>query len=123
MDATPPLIVILEDDTGLRRAIERLLTLSGFGTRTYGSADGPDLPMHASSAHCLVVDVQLPGRSGPEFYAALPDPRPPVVFITAFDGPSTRHELSRVQKYILLNKPFLGKELLEAVDAATGKIP
>lgn len=122
-DPGPPLIVILEDDAGLRRAIERLLTLSGFATRTFGSAGEPEVPTCSAMARCLIVDVQLPGTSGPAFYAAMPPPRPPAIFITAFDGPATRHALSEIADYVLINKPFLGQDLLAAVDAAMRRQP
>jgi len=123
MDETLPLIVILEDDAGLRRAVERLLKLSGFNARTFESAEEPDLLAWASRAACLVLDVQLPGMSGPAFYLSVPAPRPPAVFITAFDGPATRRALANVGQHVLINKPFLGKDLLAAVHAAVRRQP
>ncbi|WP_371881344.1 response regulator [Caballeronia sp. S22] len=123
MDEIFPVIVILEDDAGLRRAIERLLKLSGFSARAFGSAEEPDLLACATLAACLVLDVQLPGNSGPAFYLSVPPPRPPVVFITAFDGPATRNRLASVGPHVLINKPFLGKDLLAAVNAALRRQP
>jgi len=119
MDEIPPLIVIVEDDAGMRRAIERLLRLSGFATRAFESAEDVGLVACAPAARCLVLDVQLPGASGPAFYSTLAEPRPPAVFITAFDGRATRLALSRIGLYTLLSKPFLGRDLLDAITRET----
>jgi FixJ family two-component response regulator len=115
MSDTPKLIVIVEDDAGLRRAIERLLRLSGFSVQSFGSAEESDASMWASSAQCLIVDVQLPGASGPTFYAALQPPRPPAIFVTAYDGAATRQAVSDAGGQVLLTKPFLGDVLIDAV--------
>lgn len=118
MDGDLLSIVILEDDTGLCRAMERLFRLSGFVTRSFQSAEESGALQYASCARCLVVDVQLPCASGPAFYESLQVPRPPVVFITAFDVPATRRAVAALGDHTLLTKPFLGAALLEAVDEA-----
>jgi FixJ family two-component response regulator len=124
MDETLPPIVIIEDDAGLRRAIERLLRLSkSFNPKPFESAEEPDVRRHAMTARCLILDIQLPGQSGPSFYVGLPDPRPPVIFITAFDGPATQRELSAVGQYALIIKPFLGQDLLAALNTAMCRRP
>ncbi|PVX86544.1 response regulator [Paraburkholderia unamae] len=118
MDGEPHLIVIIEDDSGLRSAIERLCRLSGFATRSFRSAEELAVSGCASSARCLIVDVQLPGASGPVFYEALRQPRPPAVFITAHDEPATRQAVAMTGQHALLTKPFLGATLLGAVNEA-----
>jgi FixJ family two-component response regulator len=119
MDEKPRLVVVLEDDMGLRRALERLLQLSGFRTRSFRSAEDGNVFDSACAACCLVVDVQLPGMSGPAFYQALRLPRPPVVFMTAFDGIRTRRAVESAGAHALLTKPFLGEVLIDAVCRAT----
>jgi FixJ family two-component response regulator len=118
MDAEPHLIVILEDDNGLRIAIERLFRLSGYETRSFQSAEESGASDCASSARCLIVDVQLPGASGPVFYGTLRQPRPPAVFITAYDGPAARRAVESTGNHALLTKPFPGAALLGAVNEA-----
>ncbi|VVD75820.1 Response regulator protein TmoT [Pandoraea iniqua] len=112
------LIAILEDDTGMRRAVERLLKLYGFRTRSFAGADDVGLVQCVGSAYCLVADVQLPGTSGPAFFATLPHPRPPVVFVTAYDNDKTRADIGRIGVAELLTKPFLGGDLLAAIERA-----
>jgi FixJ family two-component response regulator len=118
MEGEPHLIVIFEDDSGLRSAMERLFRLSGFNTRSFRSAEESGATDCASNARCLIVDVQLPGASGPVFYGTLRQPRPPAVFITAYDGPAARREVESTGKHALLTKPFLGATLLGAVNEA-----
>ncbi|WP_144142208.1 response regulator transcription factor [Paraburkholderia sp. BCC1884] len=119
----PNLIMILEDDVSLRRAVERLLSVSGFDTRSFASAEEPDVLESASSACCLILDVQLPGLSGPAFYETLRPPRPPAVFVTAFDNPATREAVRRAGPHALLIKPFLGHALVAAVREAIRGLP
>lgn len=123
MDEKPNLILILEDDAGLRRAIERLLRLSGYGTRSFRSVEDSGVSQWAATACCLVIDVQLPGLSGPAFYHGLSAPRPPAVFITAYDGVATRNAVESAGGHTLLAKPFLGEALLDAIQQAIRRGP
>jgi FixJ family two-component response regulator len=115
MDETQHLIVIVEDDDGMRRALERLLRFSGYRTLSFDSAEALDTSRGAVGAACLVLDVQLPGRSGPELYAHLGAARPPAVFITSHDGRDARIAIGRIGDHELICKPFSGRALLDAV--------
>jgi FixJ family two-component response regulator len=119
MDEQRQLIVILEDDAGMRRAVERLLQMSGFRTCSFQAAEESNVQEAAAHAACLVVDVQLPGLSGPAFYGALSPPRPPAIFITAHDEPSTQRAMAQFAQPVLLTKPFLGTALLDAINNVT----
>lgn len=81
MDATQHLIVIVEDDDGMRRTPERLLRISGCRTLVFDRAEAPGAMDATVRVACLVLDVQLPGKSGPEFYAQHGPERPLAVFI------------------------------------------
>lgn len=120
MDEQRQFIVIVEDDSGLRRAVERLLRLSGFHTRSFRSAEDAHVFESASAARCLVIDVQLPGISGPAFYGTLHMPRPPAVFMTAYESARTRRVVESAGAHSLLTKPFLGEALIEEIWKATG---
>ncbi|CAD6552182.1 Transcriptional regulatory protein TdiR [Paraburkholderia hiiakae] len=119
MNVKRQMIVIVEDDAGLRRALERLLRYSGFRTRSFRSAEDANLFEFASTARCLVIDVQLPGISGPAFYDTLHAPRPPAVFMSAYDGARTRGAIVGTGAHALLTKPFPGAALVEAIFKAT----
>lgn len=117
MDEQRQLIVILEDDAGLRRAVERLLRLSGFCTRSFHSAEDAHAVEFACAACCLVIDVHLPGVSGPAFYETLQAPRPPAIFMTSYVGARIRRAIESTGT--VLTKPFLGEALIEEILKAT----
>lgn len=119
MTTSKKLIAILEDDTGMRRAVERLLNISGYRTCSFASTEEMGVFESVTIAYCMVVDVELPGASGPAFYEALALPRPPVVFVTAHDSEKTREAVKHAGARELLTKPFLGSDLLGAIDRAT----
>ncbi|MFM0125790.1 response regulator [Paraburkholderia sp. RL18-101-BIB-B] len=118
MDETKQLIVVVEDDAGVRLALQRLLRASGFRTLSFESAEALVTAAGASNASCLVLDVQLPATSGPMLYAQLGRHRPPAVFITAHDGPATRSEVANAGGKELLIKPFIARDLLDAIARA-----
>jgi FixJ family two-component response regulator len=118
MDETKQLIVIVEDDAGLRLALQRLLRASGFRTLLFENAEALVNAGATHRASCLVLDVHLPGVSGPVMYGQLGHNRPPAVFITAHDGPGTRNEVRGAGGNELLLKPFIAKDLLSAIARA-----
>ncbi|MCI3204288.1 MULTISPECIES: response regulator [Pandoraea] len=115
-------VAILEDDEGLRRAIERLLSIAGYPTRAFSNPTDAGIVEAMTRARCLVADIQLPGATGPAFYASLPLPRPPVVFVTAHDTSPLREAVHAIGAHELLKKPFLGSDLLAAVERATRNV-
>lgn len=95
-----------------------MLELSGLCVTTFGSAEAlmADTPT-AAAFDCLVLDIHLPGLSGPECYGGLcaRGDAPPAVFITAHDATETREVLQRVGRATCLRKPFRSHQLLEAI--------
>ena len=75
----------------------------------------------AQGAHCLVLDVQLPGASGIELYARLGSDRPAAVFISSHDSPKLRSAAARAGGAAVLPKPCLGHELTDAIALAIGQ--
>ena len=118
MQATQQLVVVVEDDVGMRRALQRLLLAAGYHAQSFESAEALLAADGARAAHCLVLDLQLPGVSGTELYAQLGGGRPPAVFITAQAGSRAREAVARTGCGPLLPKPFGASELLAAIDKA-----
>lgn len=116
-------IVVVEDDAGMRRAIQRMLEAAGCSVTSYDSAEalieaGSDV---ARKSDCLVLDIRLPGMSGLALCRSLlaGGPCPPCILITGHDEPGliARAESAGARGY--LPKPFTGAMLLEAIDRAT----
>jgi len=113
-----PLVIVLEDDASLRQALRRVLEAGGYMTATFSCAEALSAD-DAALANCLVLDVNLPGVSGFDFYASLADPRPPAIFISADDGENHRKAATRAGAFEFLGKPFEGTRLLQSVARAT----
>ena len=113
-------VVVVDDDSGLNQAMERLLSAAGFSPRTFPSAEALLEAGIAQNAHCLVVDVRLPGLSGFELVEQLSQRRSyvPVIFITAHDDPESREQAEQAGAVAYLPKPFSGQGLLEVVNQA-----
>ncbi len=112
-------IVVVEDDTSMRSAIERVLGTAGFPVRSFATAAelGNDV---AASAACLILDIHLPDQSGLDLRRQLlrEGIHPPVIFITAFDGPDARAQAGQLGAAGFLSKPFGRRQLLDAIDSA-----
>jgi FixJ family two-component response regulator len=112
-------VVVVEDDAGMKKAIERLLRAAGFHPVSFASAEELLKTEAADSAICLVLDIHLPGLSGLELGRRLVKSgrAKPVIFITGQDEESLRDEAQRLG-CAYFRKPFEGKALLEAIRGA-----
>jgi FixJ family two-component response regulator len=117
-----PLIAVVDDDESVRESLPDLLRELGYEPRAFSSADeflGSD---SVNQAHCLIVDVAMPGRSGPELQQELAVRRPdlPVVFITAHRDETLRFRLLGRGAIACLYKPFSESDLLKGIQTALG---
>lgn len=114
-------VLVVEDDTSMRRAIGRLLEAAGYAALVFGSAEALVDSAEQLSAACVVTDIHLPAMSGFELVDVLRQhtSRLPVVFITAFDKQEIRMKASAYAGACYLPKPFEGNDLLEAIGRAT----
>ena len=69
----PPtaVVAVVDDDAGMLQAMCRVLETEGFVTEAFGTAEDFLASGAAARAQCLVLDVQLPGASGPELQRRL----------------------------------------------------
>jgi FixJ family two-component response regulator len=113
-------VVVVDDDTGMNQAIERLLNAAGFRTLTFTSGEALMEAGAAVRASCLILDVHLAGISGFELQKQLAQQgtNPPVIFITAYDDQDSRAQAARAGAIGYFTKPFPGQSLLKAVAGA-----
>jgi FixJ family two-component response regulator len=109
-------LVIVDDDDGARSALGRLLRCMGHAVREFDSAEA--FEAEPVAADCLIVDVRLPGLSGPELRDRLRgrEHAAPVVFITGDPDHKTR-EMVHAPTAIVA-KPFDDETLMAAINAA-----
>jgi FixJ family two-component response regulator len=120
MNVRHALVSVVDDDESVRESLPELLRQCGFATEAFSSAEeflGSDL---VSETSCLLLDVAMPGMSGPEVQQELTRLRRtiPIVFITASGDRSLRPRLIARGAVECLFKPFSEAALLEAVGAA-----
>jgi FixJ family two-component response regulator len=114
-------VIVVEDDVGMREAIEVLLDVAGFETTAYASAEDMLSGGAVNGAICVVSDLKLPAMSGLELLGELrlAGVMQPMILITAHDSPAVRKEARRLGAAAILSKPFAGATLLAAIDAAS----
>jgi FixJ family two-component response regulator len=112
----------VDDDPGMNRAIGRLLKAGGFPVTTFASAEELLEAGAARTAACLLFDIHLPGLSGFELYDRVRQTgsESPVIFITAYDEPSSQVRANVAGAAGYFAKPFSGHALLDAIRLATG---
>lgn len=122
LDQNKSPVVVVEDDDGMRKALDRLLRAAGFPTVLFSSAEAFFGTATAHSAACLVLDIHLPGLSGLELRRRLAASGrvPPVIFITAQDDDAAREEARQLECLAYFRKPFEGVALLDAICQALG---
>jgi len=116
------LISVVDDDESVRESLPELLKELGFDARTFSSAReflASDAPLHSN---CLILDVAMPGMSGPELSHELRgrDLKIPTIFITARKDEAVRSRLLREGAVECLFKPFSDTALLKALNKAVG---
>ena len=110
-------LLVVEDDESIRDMIEMVLDSEGYEVvaATNGAA-ALDL-LRQERPDLILLDMKMPVMDGWEFarhYAALPEPRPPIVVLTAAQDAGRRAAEIGAQGY--LAKPFSIDDLLDAID-------
>jgi FixJ family two-component response regulator len=110
-------VAVVEDDPNMLKGVERLLQAHGFMTEVYTSAEAYLEGADASEADCLILDIKLGGISGIELQHRLTaaGSKLPVIFMTAVDSEVVRREVTRAGGVAYLRKPFLARQLIDAI--------
>ena len=119
---TRPLISVVDDDESVRESLPDLLKEFGFAAQAFSSAEEFLVSKHLSETKCLLLDVAMPGLSGPDLQRELTrrGQEIPIVFITAHRDETVRPRLIKQGAVECLFKPFSDSDLLEALNAALG---
>ena len=108
-----PLVIVIDDDPSILRALRRLVSGAGFDVQTFDRPSAllkSELP---NTAACLIVDIDLPEMNGVELCETLAGSgcTLPVILITAHTDEETRMLADGAHPVALLIKPF-GRDLL-----------
>jgi FixJ family two-component response regulator len=120
----PGLVHVVDDDASFRKAIERRLKLAGYDVETYSSALGLlDRQPSVEKPGCILLDVQMPGLSGPELQNRLIelDSILPIVFVTGHADTPTTVRAIKAGAEDFLNKPASSEQLIDAIERAMAR--
>ena len=118
------IVMIVDDDDSIRKAVRRLMKSFGFAVETFASAEEFLDSDRLEKTSCLILDVQMPGINGLELQERLVASSRgiPIVFITAFNDGRARAQALKAGAVGYLIKPFADEELLNCIHAAL-KLP
>ncbi|MEV4610684.1 response regulator [Neorhizobium sp. LMR1-1-1.1] len=118
-----PIIAVIDDDAGVRSAIEDLLGSSGYRTHVFEDAGEFLRSSAVYECNCVVSDFQMPETSGIDLLRALRFRRidTPVIIISALMVPTVQAEIARAGAFSFVEKPFIPETFLEAVRSAVAK--
>jgi FixJ family two-component response regulator len=121
--ANPPLVSVVDDDESVRESLPDLLRELGFAAEAFASAEEFLASDNLDRTRCLVLDVAMPGMSGPELQEELMrrGRTIPIVVITAQQDGSIRSRVLASGAVTCLFKPFSDTALLAAVNTAVGR--
>jgi len=120
MSATPALVCVVDDDESVRESLPDLLRELGYSVEAYASAESYLEANVADRTVCLILDVTMPGMSGPELHRELVRRGYviPTIFITAHADATIRPTLLAQGAVECLFKPFSESALVDALRAA-----
>ncbi len=117
------LVSVVDDDESVRESLPDLLRSYGFEAQPFDSAEAFLASDSLEATGCLVLDVAMPGMTGPELQQELGRRKADVgiVFITAHVDELVEARVLQQGASAFLLKPFTETAIVNAVNAALGK--
>jgi FixJ family two-component response regulator len=118
--APVPTVFIIDDDRGMRQAVQDLVESVGLRAESFATAQEFLGRQPTSDPSCLVLDVRLPQMSGLDFQRRLTEigMQIPIIFITAHGDVPMSVRALKSGAVEFLTKPFRDQDLLDAIQQA-----
>jgi FixJ family two-component response regulator len=118
--AALPTVFIIDDDRGMRQAIQDLVESVGLRAESFATGDEFLKRKRTSDPSCLVLDVRLPQMSGLDFQRRLAETgmQIPIIFVTAHGDVPMSVRALKAGAVEFLTKPFRDQDLLDAIQQA-----
>jgi FixJ family two-component response regulator len=115
------LVLVVDDDRSMLRAMKRLLRQHGFDTLLFPSAEAFRSHNDFEKAACIILDINLNDGSGIDLRHGLKAAgiSVPVIYMTANDNPTVRMAALQSGCLAYLTKPFSAKSLIESLERAS----
>jgi FixJ family two-component response regulator len=118
-----PTVLIIDDDSRMRDAMQRLLKTVGLHSESFATPQ--DFLRHKlpDGPSCLVLDVRLPGMSGLDVQSKLNEAgvQTPIIFITGHGDIPMTVKAMKSGAVEFLTKPFRDQDLIDAIQQALKK--
>jgi FixJ family two-component response regulator len=118
-----PTVLIIDDDSRMREAMQRLLKTVGLHSESFATPQ--DFLRHKlpDGPSCLVLDVRLPGMSGLDVQSKLNEAgvQIPIIFITGHGDIPMTVKAMKSGAVEFLTKPFRDQDLIDAIQLALKK--
>jgi FixJ family two-component response regulator len=120
MKEKPPMVFIVDDDSGVRSSIRMLLKSIGIAATPLASAQEFLAAFDTTQPGCLVLDIRMPAMSGMELQQQLNlrGATIPVIFITGHGDVPMAVEAMQHGAFDFLQKPFRDQDLIDRVQKA-----
>jgi FixJ family two-component response regulator len=114
------LVSVVDDDESVRESLPDLLRELGYAAQAFSSAEEFLASDYVAQTRCLILDIAMPGMSGPDLQRELTLRRHeiPIVFITAHGDETVRPRVLEQGAVDCLFKPFSDTALVGALNAA-----
>jgi len=123
MSQATPIVFIVDDDISVRESLEALISLAGWQSETFASAQAFLAHPRVRAPSCLILDVSLPDLNGLELQERIAADRIdiPIIFITGHGDVPTTVKAMKAGATEFLPKPFADDVLLSAIRHAIGR--
>ena len=120
MKTTDPPVCVVDDDAGVREAVEALLRAEGFEVELFATADRFMNRVVGAPLSCVILDVELPGLSGLDLQRELAEAgiAVPIIFLTGHGSIPMSVKAMKAGAVEFLTKPFVADDLLNAIQQA-----
>jgi two-component system, LuxR family, response regulator FixJ len=119
-DSAAPAVYVVDDDDGMRRALDALLSTVGYKTAVFSRPSEFLANFKADSPGCLVLDIRMPDMSGLELQQHLNrmGSMVPVIFITGHGDVPMAVQAMKEGAFEFIQKPFRDQDLLDRINHA-----
>jgi len=120
---SPPVVYVVDDDTGVLGSLRFLLETDGFDVRTFRSGAALLSAIGPGEADCFVIDYKMPAMSGIDLAARLRkrDIDIPIILITGYPDENILEKAAAAGIHHILLKPHLEESLVSHIREAIGE--
>jgi FixJ family two-component response regulator len=123
VESTEATVYIVDDDSDVREALSRLLDSAGWSSQAYGTAQEFLSSVPRNAAGCILLDVSMPGMSGPELHDCMRERGVtlPVIYLTGQSTVTIGVRAMKAGALDFLEKPVDADALLPLIEKALAR--